>query len=257
MRPCGFPSLLTVLALVAVGLGGPPPATAEIISFSGTISYQGTHSGDTLFVAILDTAGVEDVSLLALGAIPVGPPPFDQPYSLDFDNADGGPFLFVASFLDVDGGGVGDVGGADVFGWYDGNAEPVLISSAASQAGLDFSLPRAEIHGTLTMPPGSTEARPDATTDPTCTLEGFRPRPQVFDSGPYSIVGLYPGTYCISAERNTMSGPQRVCFGDPTCANPTLVTLSETEVRNGVDLDFTAIVPVSPTTWGRVKSRYP
>jgi hypothetical protein len=255
LRPFRFPALVMILALVAFGLGGAPlESAADVITFSGTVSYQGSHTGDSLFVAVLDTTGVEDVTLLAVGSYAVGAPPFDQPFSLDFDNSGAGASLLLASFLDVDGGGIEDVTEADVFGYYDGNLMPASIPSSTSQAGLDFSLPRAEIHGTLTLSPGQSEVRIDATSDPLCEMEGFRPQQRYSSSGPYSIVGLYPGTYCVYSEES--SGSTRVCFGDPTCVSPTLVTLSETEVKTGVDLDFTAIVPVDPTTWGQVKSRY-
>jgi len=255
LRPVGFLALVMSQALVTIGLvGSPPNAGAEVITFQGTVSYQGSHSGDSLYVAVLDTTGVEDVTLVATGAFAVGAPPFDQPFSLDFDNTGVGASLLLAAFLDVDGGGLEDVGGADVFGYYDGNVMPASISSATPQTDLDFSLPRAEIHGTLTLAPGQSEIRIDATTDVLCQMEGFRPQPRLTSSGPYVIVGLYPGTYCVYSEES--SGSTRTCFGDPTCASPTLVTLSPTEVMMGVDLDFTSVVPVNPTTWGRVKSRY-
>jgi len=48
----------------------------------------------------------------------------------------------------------------------------------------------------------------------------------------------------------------RICYGDPACVSPTLITLSETEVRTGVDLDFTDAVPARSSTWGSVKARY-
>jgi hypothetical protein len=255
LRSVGFLALAAIQALVTIGLvGSPPDAGADMVTFSGTVSYQGSYSGDSLYVAILDTTGTEDVTLLAVGAFGVGAPPFDQSFSLEFDNAGVTAPLLLASFLDVDGGGLGDVGGADVFGYYDGNVMPASISPAASQTGLDFSLPRGEIRGTLTLAPGQPEVRIDATPDALCQMEGFRPQPRATTSGPYAIIGLYPGTYCVYAEESSSS--TRTCFGDPTCAGPTLVTLGETEVKMGVDLDFTSVVPVLPTTWGRVKGRY-
>jgi hypothetical protein len=233
----------------------PFPARAASITFSGTISYQGSYSGDTLYVAALDTAGVEDVTLLDLKALTPGPPPFNQPYSLSFDNTGVSPTLLVAAFLDTDGGGVDSVGGADVFGWYAGDATPAGISSASSHSGLDFALPRAEIHGTITFAVGQTEARVDVSGDPACALEGFRPGHYAYSPGPYSILGVYPGTYCVSAQGPTMSGSLKVCYGG--CASPTLITLTATEVRNGVDLNFQAAAPVERSTWGRIKARYP
>jgi hypothetical protein len=77
-------------------------------------------------------------------------------------------------------------------------------------------------------------------------------------SGAYSIVGIYPGTWCVSAEGNLPEPPffAQVCHGDPSCENPTLVTLGVGEVANGVDLDFNA-VPAQVTSWGLLKIRYP
>jgi hypothetical protein len=232
-------------------------AGAVTITFSGTVSYQGSYSGDSLFVAVLDTTGVEDVDILALESFPVGPPPFNQPYSLDFDNTGVGAMLIVASFLDVDGGGVDSLSGADVLGWYSGGPSPAGVSSSTSQAGLDFDLPRAEIHGTVTFAAGQTQANVEVSDDPACVTDGFRPTVELSGSGPYSIIGVYAGTYCVAAEGFGSSGFLELCFGDPFCVTPTPVTLTATEVRMGVDLDFTTIVPTERTTWGRIKSRYP
>jgi len=246
----------TPLALAVVIGSWTVRALAVPVTFSGTVTYQGTHSGDTLFVAALDTTGVKDVTLLDLQAIAVGPSPFSQPYSLAFDNAGVAETLLVASFLDLDGGGVDSVGGLDVFGWYAGGATPMGIPSASSQSGLDFALPLAEIHGTLTLTETQTEARIDVTGDPTCAMEGFRPRPFLTVSGPYEIIGIYAGTYCVSATGQDVSGPLRLCYGDPTCASPTLITLGADEVRTGVDLDFTTVSPVEAASWGGVKALY-
>jgi hypothetical protein len=163
----------------------------------------------------------------------------------------------VASFLDVGGGGVDSLNGEDVFGWYGGGTSPTGITSAQSHSGLDFALPRAEIHGTLTFAPGQAEAWVDVSNDPLCALEGFRPRHYQNASGPYAINGIYPGIYCVSAGGYVLSGPNlRVCFGDPLCLSPNRVFLSENDVRNGIDLDFTAVAPVERTSWGMLKSRY-
>ena len=261
MNPTAIPTfsrtVLSFACIAGVLAAFPVGGAADTITFSGMVSYQGAYSGDTLYVAVLDTSGVEDVTILDLQAHSVGAPPFDQPYSLEFDNSAAGPLLFVVSFLAVDGGGVGgDLGEADVFGWYNGGVSPAQISSASSQGGLDFQLPRAEIHGTLTLAPGQGEVRPDLSNDPLCATEGFRPPGQYSVSGPYAFIGIYPGTFCVYA-RGSSPMEVRTCYGDPTCANPTLITLTETEVRTGVDLDFTDVVPARPLTWGEVKSRYP
>jgi hypothetical protein len=132
----------------------------------------------------------------------------------------------------------------------------VGVSTATSQSGLDFDLPRAEIRGTITLAPTQFDARVDVSTDATCVVEGFRPQPHVSTSGPYAIVGIYAGTYCVSGDGNDDHGSLLVCYGDPTCASPTLITLTSTEVRTGVDLDFSAVSPIDPSSWGRIKTLY-
>ena len=248
--------LCTLLLLVlALGLGLARVSAAPV-TFSGTITYQGTYSADTLYAAVLDTSGTLDVNVLSLQAIPVGFPPYSQPYSLPFDNTGVGPSLLVAAFLDVNGGGTNTIDGTDVFGWYAGGAAPTGVSPATSQSGLNFELPRAEIHGNLTLVPGISVARVDVSGDLSCAMEGFRPAPVITSSGPYDIVGIYPGTYCVSADGYGFSGNLHVCYGDPKCVSPTPVTLTTTQVQMGVDLDFSALSPVETTTWGRVKSLY-
>lgn len=93
-----------VLLLTAIASTGTPPVYADPITFSGSVAYDGLYSGDTLYVAVLDTVGVEDVTLLDVQAIAVSPPPFDQAYMLNFDNTGVAATVLIASFLDVDGG---------------------------------------------------------------------------------------------------------------------------------------------------------
>ncbi len=250
-------AVAVILFLLVVGLVPLPSAvTADPVTFSGTISYTGAHAGDTLYVAVLDTVGVEDVTLLDVAAIAADPPPFSHAYSLDFDNSGASAELLIASFLDVDGGGLDDVGGADVFGWYGEGMMPAAVSSASSQSGLDFSLPRGEIRGTITFVFEQVEARVDVSSDLACMMEGFRPGTYLLAGGPYAINGVYAGTYCVSADGNTMSGSLRICHGDPTCKSPTTITLTEGEVVENVDLDFNDAVPVETTSWGSVKALY-
>lgn len=257
MRARSGASLTTMMILsVLAAAGRPQTAPAAPITFSGTVSYQGSYAGDTLYVGVLDTTGTEDVTILDLEALPVGPPPFNQLYSLNFDNAGVSPTLLVASFLDVDGGGVDSLGEADVFGWYNGGTFPAGISSASSQSGLDFALPRAEIRGTIIFDSGQTQARLNVSPDVNCQMDGFRPTEWTTSPGPYSII-VYAGTYCVSADGNPSSGPTHICYGDPSCTSPTLVTLSTTQVVTGVDLDFSGGAPVEKITWGRVKALYP
>lgn len=245
-----------VLLLTAIASTGTPPVYADPITFSGSVAYDGLYSGDTLYVAVLDTVGVEDVTLLDVQAIAVSPPPFDQAYMLNFDNTGVAATVLIASFLDVDGGGLDDISGEDVFGWYAGTATPAAVSSAASQSGLDFALPQAEIQGDVTFAAGQVEARVDVSTDLTCMMEGFRPGTFLFTSGAYTVIGVYAGTYCVSADGFTRAGSIQVCYGDPTCASPTPVTVTAMEVRTGIDLDFAAASPIESSTWGRVKATY-
>jgi hypothetical protein len=255
-KPARVWATAALLLLVIAAFRFPPGATATPATFSGTVSYNGTYSGDTLFVAVLDTTGTEDVTILDLKAYPAGPPPIAQPYSLTFDNAGLTAPILVASFLDVDGGGVDSIGGLDVFGWYGEESGPAGVAPDSSQSGLNFALPRAEIHGTVTFATHQFDARVDASVDPSCAMEGFRPQVDVASSGTYSMIGLYAGTYCVNASGSTPGGQIEVCYGDPTCASPGPVTLGATEVRTGVDLDFSLLTPVDPVNWGRLKTLY-
>ena len=229
-----------------------------LVTLSGTVSYTGPYSGDTLYVAVIDTSADKDVSFLAVRAYPIGSPPLNQSYSVDFPSSSAPPYVIVAALLDVDGGGVDSVSGGDIVGWYAGSADPVGVASTTSQTGLDFALPRAEVQGTITLVSGQTEAWIEATQDPACRAIGFRRPPvNVTGTGPYSITGLYAGTWCIYAEANIPNTSfAHICYGDPNCVNPSTITLNEAQVRVGVDLDFTGHTPASSSSWGRLKSRY-
>ncbi len=246
----------TAVILLATFCGSlQPPATAwsAPVTYSGNVSYQGTYAGDTLYVAVLDTTGSEDVTILDIRSYAVDTPPFNQPFDLTFDNAGANATVFVVALLDTDGDGL-TVTGVDVFGWYSGTQIPTAVSTASSQSGLDFALPRAEIRGTVTFAAGQTDYRMRVTDDAACIQEGFRPGEDETTPGDYAIVGIYPGTYCVFAEGQTDTGSLKACFGDVDCRTPTLITLGATEVRTGVDFDFSAIVPVEGVTWGRIKS---
>jgi hypothetical protein len=257
MRNVALFSIAMFLVWVPVGLVA-TVANAAVITLSGTVHYQGAYSGDTLYVVVIDTTQAQDVTFLSLKAYAVGSPFLGQAYAIDFDNAAAPPEVIVAALLDVDGGGVQNVSGNDIVGWYAGAAAPTGISSADSQGGLDFDLPRAEIQGTITLAPGQTDAWIDVTQNPQCQHTGFnRPRTEITASGPYAIRGFYAGEWCISAEGNyPPSLFVRVCYGDPACVNPTLVSLTAAQVKTGVDLDLSAPVPAQGTSWGRLKSRY-
>lgn len=246
-----IPTMLCLMLLLL-----PSAAHAEVVTMSGTVSYFGSYSGSVLYVGALDTAAEGEVNVLQLEAYIPGASPFAQAYSLSFDNAGVSGDVAIASFLDVDGGGEGDISGADVFGWYDGLSEPTFVSPGTSLSGLNFDLPLAEIHGTLTFRADQTQARIDITSDPTCVVEGLRPQPTFNADGSYSIVGLYAGTYCIRGEGSTSTGSIYACYGDPDCDEPQTITLTPTEIRSGVDLDFDATVALERSSWGSLKSRF-
>jgi hypothetical protein len=256
MCHAGWVRAAVLVVALAAAAASAPGANASIVTFTGSISYNGAYSGDTLYVAVIDTTQAQDVVFLDLKAYAVGSPPLNQPYSLSFDNATAPAEVIVAALLDVDGGGVDTVGQGDILGWYASAAVPTGVSSATSQSGLDFSLPEAEIEGTVTLAPGQAYAYIIVAQD--CGGGGFsRPSVEVTVSGSYAIRGLYAGTWCVFAygfiPPFTFAG---VCYGDPTCANPTPVTLTSTEVKTGVDLDFTAYVPTPNMTWGKLKAKY-
>ncbi len=247
--------LLVSTAMACLVIRG---ADAEVVSFSGTVTYTGSYAADTLYVAVMDTntAGGEPNFLVA-GAFPVSPPPFSQPFNLSFDNALLGGDLIVAAALDVDGGGLESISGGDVVGWYASTPDPTLISATTSQTGLDFSLPLAEIQGTVTFGPGQTDASVRAMPNSDCTGGSFSPQLEMSSEGAYILPGLYAGTYCIRGEgQNQSVGWISVCHGDPLCATPTLVTLTASQVVTGVDLDFSLVQPNETASWGTVKSTY-
>ncbi|HYV51124.1 MAG TPA: hypothetical protein VE910_04415, partial [Dongiaceae bacterium] len=200
----------------------------------------------------------DSAQFLGLQSYAPGSPPFDQPYSISFDNATAPSEVIVAALLDVDGGGVDTVGQGDIIGWYNSNPVPTRVSTSSDHNGLHFDLPQAEVHGTVTFAPGQTSATVVVATS--CNQEGAWGRPgiELTASGVYSIKGIYAGTWCALAFGFLPTPPFFVaaCFGDPTCANPTPITLATTETRTGIDFDFSGNVPIGNTTWGRLKSKY-
>lgn len=254
-----LPRFLASLLLTAAAVGlFVPGAAAEIVSFSGTVTYTGSYAADTLYVAVLDTNQMNsDVAFLTVTAFPVGSPPLSQPYDLSFDNAQANGQLIVAAALDVDGGGLDTIGNGDVVGWYASTQDPALISPATSQTGLDFSLPLAEVHGTITFGVDQSTAWLDFPAGTDCGRGGFRPTSDITVPGPYAVIGFYPGTYCLRGEGDRSGyGWFTICYGDPTCTNPTTITLTGSQVLTGVDMDYSAFTPTGKTSWGFVKGAY-
>ena len=249
------PCLLLSTAMACLVIRG---ADAEVVSFSGTVTYSGSFAADTLYVAVLDTntAGGEP-NFLAAGAYPVGSPPFSQPFSLSFDNTLTNGSLVVAGALDVDGGGLQSISGGDIVGWYASTPDPTLVSPATSQTGIDFDMPLAQIHGSVTFGSEQTYAAINAVPGSSCEGGSFSPQLEMSSAGAYVLPGLYAGTYCIRAHgQNASIGWFSVCHGDPLCANPTFVTLTTSQVVTGVDLDFSLAQPNETASWGTVKSTY-
>lgn len=233
-------------------------AAAETITFSGSVAYTSRlDPAHTLYVAVLDTSGAGGATVLARKAYQVVTVPIALRYSLDFDNTGVSPMVAVVGLADVDGGGPGTVSSADVFGWYSSGTSPTFVSSTVSREDLDFVLPWSEIRGTLKFAIGQTEARVQLSPDPWCLVEGFRPTATFTGEGEYRIAGVYEGTYCVRAEGAGIESHASICYGDPTCADPTPVTVGPATINPGIDLDFTSAVPVLHITWGLLKSRYP
>ena len=248
----------SVLALLFLACLVPVVATGASITLSGTVTYNGPYNADSLHVAVLDTTG-PDTRLYAVLSFDVGNSPVSQPYTFNLDNTLAPPVVWVAALLDVDGGGPDSIGTADVVGWYDSNPIPVELSTATSQSGLDFALPTGEIHGAVTFVPGQDGAEIWASAFSQCGRNGLsRPMVSIPATGPYAIIGLYAGTYCLHAYGwGTGPVPNVVCFGDFTCVDPTPVAVGEGEVVHGVNISFINPSPAERTTWGTLKSRYP
>jgi hypothetical protein len=143
---------------------------------------------------------------------------------------------------------------ADVLGWYDGHLNPVFVDTNVSQSALDFALPTAEIRGNVTFAQGQTWADIEACSVP----ESWCPYTfQMQSAGSYAFPGLYEGGWTVRGY-----GPSaEICYGDPMCENPTEVFLAPGEIREDIDLDFSAVVAaqsgaVGVQSWGRTKARY-
>lgn len=227
------------------------PTTATPVTFSGTIVYSGTYSGDSLFVAVFDTTGSV---VRGLDVVAAGSPPFARPYSVLFDNASASGSLIVVALLDVDGTGFdpdsadASVSDADILGWYPGTAAPNFVDPSTSRTGLDFGLPTGEIHGTVTLDAGQAWAEVEAYT--TVDLWSLR-SVELTSSGPYALRGVYAGSYWVIA----WAPFGEICYGDVTCAAPSTLMLTPGQVLGGIDLDFTGLAVV-PQSWGRIKSLY-
>ena len=250
MEPLMRPNLLKYV-IFGLAMLTASPAAAATVGFSGTVTYMGSYTADSLYVAVVDTAGPRTIGYQAL---PAGTPPLSIPFSIHFDNAGRIAPVLLAAFLDVDHSGFAAdsldraVTNGDVLGWYDGNPDPAFLDVGVSRIALDFALPTAEIHGNIVFATGQTSADIEAFSIPN---DWSRPALKIHSPGPYAIIGLYAGSWGVHG-----AGPYGdLCYGDPACSSPTVVNLAAGEVRTGIDLDF-RVTAVVPTSWGRIKELY-
>jgi hypothetical protein len=242
-------SVAFVLGVVAVFAAAIRVAAAPV-TFSGTVSYTGTYVAGVVYVAVVDTLGPTTIGFVGLAA---GAPPFSMPYAVDFDNAGLVRPMMVAALLDVDGSGFDPdsldttLGEPDILGWYAGQSLPLHVAVGASHANLDFALPRGEIRGDVTFDSGQTYAEIMAPTFPDYWSTKMD---ELTASGPYAIIGLYAGDYVVAGWDGMF---RSICYGDPSCTNPTVLSLAVGQVMNGVDLDFRPTA-LGTRSWGRVKA---
>lgn len=250
------PFLAAWTACCSILLGASAGATP--VNFSGSVSNDGLYGADSLYVVILEV-GVDVAILIDFVAVASGTPPNAVDFSIGFDNTGAPDSVLVGAILDVDGSGFdadsldNSLTGTDVLGWYDGHLDPVFVSTSASQTGLDFALPTAEVRGTVIFAQGQTWADLEACSIPNSWCP-YTLKMQA--AGSYSFPGLYAGGWKVRGY-----GPSsEICYGDPTCANPTEITVADGEIRTGIDIDFSAVgAPsgsVTGQSWGRTKSGY-
>jgi hypothetical protein len=235
----------------------PTASWGETVTFSGNVSYSGSYIGDTLYVSVVDTTSGGGANFLTTQAIHTGTVPFDVPYSLSFDNAGTSAFVVILAFLDVDGST--DWTHVDVTGWYGDSPVPELASSASSQGGLDFFLPTAEIHGEIFYLPGMGTTDLIITPDPLGAVDvmGSILAFKTDTGGPYAIVGIYEGTYCVHALAGGVPAElYHLCYDqDMGCTSPTPIAILDGEIITGIDFDYPPL-GVEKSSWGEIKSIY-
>jgi hypothetical protein len=230
------------------------------VTFSGTVTYNGSYSADSFYVAVIDTT--DNMDLLGYVALPAGSPPFSLPYVVEFDNAWATIPLWLVALLDADSSGIDPDSldnaytNSDILGWYGSQPDPIMIPPDVSQSGLDFFLPTAEIHGTLTFGTEQTDTWVWARSEGGFETASFTYDAAGHTSAPYELRGVYAGDwYVMGAADCGSAGDKTICYGDPTCQNPTLIHLNEGQVLVGIDFDFRPC-PVEETSWGRIKHLY-
>lgn len=254
MRTAMIIGLLTLLVT--------SPGRTTPVTLSGQVTYDGSYdSAQSLYVILIDT---QTETLVCTDTLTVAGTPFVADYSLTFDNAGLSSEAGVFALLDVDNSGSGvDIDGlgtpGDVIGyhgsWESGTYEPEFVSPSVSQTGLDFALPKAEIHGYATFVDSRAPVHIEA-----CSCPGHW-CPWVFDlssSGDYSliiyagewfvrgVVGDYQDSYCYV-------GAGGYCDADPEC---TALTLDDETVLTGIDITIHVPSPIETQTWGRIKAGY-
>jgi hypothetical protein len=233
---------------------------AAPVTFSGTVTYSGSYSADSLYVAVIDTT--DNMDLLGYVALPAGSPPFSLPYVVSFDNAGATIPLWLVALLDVDSSGIdpdsldGTYTNPDILGWYGSQPDPIMIPADVSQSDLDFFLPTAEIHGTLIFGDGQTDTWVWARSPGGSETAAFTYDATGATSAPYELRGVYAGDWYVIGAADCGPGIDAViCYGDPTCISPTLLHVADGGTLSGIDLDFSHC-PVEETSWGRVKHLY-
>jgi len=225
------------------------------VTFSGTITYEGTHTGDSLYVVVIDSTGSTTFGFVALAA------EFPVPYSVDFDNSAATDAVLLVAALDTDNSGVDPdsldtIGNHDVVGWFDGHIDPVPVDTDSSWTGLDFGLPTGEIHGNVTFWPGQSWAA----VQPFSIPNSWSPVTFYMESaGSYELFGLYAGDWKVRAE----CALGEICYDGVACENPPPpIPLEPGEVLTGIDFDLSPLAvdasswSVEAASWGRIKGVY-
>ncbi|MFN8178528.1 MAG: hypothetical protein U0167_11375 [bacterium] len=250
--------LVDVVTVGSVVLAVACAATAAPVTLSGTVSYDGSYgAGDSLYVSVIYVTSHVPVVLGYVALPRPSPRPhFSVPFTVGFDNATAPDSVAVLAILDEDHSGFDPdsldnaITVPDILGWFDGHANPRGVDASSSQTGLDFALPKGEIHGGVAFAPGQTWAAVVPRAVPSDVNAKWA---DLGAPGSYAVIGLYAGDYIVHGQSDVGD----MCWGShPRCVNPDVLSLGDGEIRTGVNLDFGVLLPVSPWSWGRLKAGY-